>query len=242
MLIPKPLLSIIVPTYNRAPHLRQLLSALEEDLSSLPNVQLIVTDNDSSDDTHVIISSFQLRNPEWIHIRNDTNLGPAENMCLGIERSSGNYCWVMSDDDLPRAGSIEKIVTFLTQSRLDLLYVKSEWHSSIERTSFFNYCDPHPFQLLQRLDFASAVNVWVTFISGMIVNMATFRSHKSSESIRLLSHTRLPQLQWVLNVLMHGQDFYRVNEPWIMGTKQTIQYDTLEVFGPTLVECVELVL
>jgi abequosyltransferase len=47
----KPLLTIAIPTYNRAGYLKELLSILADQLKDEPRVELIISDNASPDET-----------------------------------------------------------------------------------------------------------------------------------------------------------------------------------------------
>lgn len=52
-------LAILVPTYNRAPLLRRALSSLNARVGTTPDVQLIVIDNNSTDDTRAVCAEFR---------------------------------------------------------------------------------------------------------------------------------------------------------------------------------------
>src|SRR5688500_15451461 len=52
-------LAILVPTYNRAPLLRRALSSLKARVGTTPDVQLIVIDNNSTDDTRAVCAEFR---------------------------------------------------------------------------------------------------------------------------------------------------------------------------------------
>ena len=51
-------LAILVPTYNRAPLLRRALSSLTAQVRTTPDIQLIVVDNNSTDETRGICREF----------------------------------------------------------------------------------------------------------------------------------------------------------------------------------------
>ena len=52
-------LAILVPTYNRAPLLRRALSSLTARVDTITDAQLIVIDNNSTDDTRAVCAEFR---------------------------------------------------------------------------------------------------------------------------------------------------------------------------------------
>ncbi len=100
-----PLLSICIPTYNRSRFLKESLTTI---IFSAQNhwaeVEIIVSDNASPDDTSAVMSEFQNQYP-WIRYhRNDTNIGEA-NFYHAAAMATGAYVWIFGDDDklLPEA-------------------------------------------------------------------------------------------------------------------------------------------
>jgi glycosyltransferase involved in cell wall biosynthesis len=101
-----PLVSILIPTYNRSHLLRKALcSALEQEY---PNIEVIVSDNASTDDTEALLQ--QLRGERLRSVRQSTNIGmyPNWNACLGLAR--GEYALVLSDDDILEPTAIRELV------------------------------------------------------------------------------------------------------------------------------------
>lgn len=91
------LVSIGIPTYNRAnSYLRQSLrSAMNQ---TYKNIEIIVSDNCSSDDTESVVKSFN--DPRIRYYRQKDNLGALgnRNFCLG--QSQGQYFLLLFDDDV----------------------------------------------------------------------------------------------------------------------------------------------
>ncbi len=71
-----PKVTVLIPTFNRARHLRQAIeSALRQDYTTL---EVIVSDNASTDDTGDVVGQFTADRRLCYH-RNDTNLGMIAN-------------------------------------------------------------------------------------------------------------------------------------------------------------------
>lgn len=94
------LLSICIPTYNRAVYLRDALQYAVPAINSMNGlVELIVSDNCSNDGTLEILEDLP-RHP-WIHcVRNKKNEGPVKNGLNCIELAKGEYIWFVGDDDV----------------------------------------------------------------------------------------------------------------------------------------------
>ena len=69
----RPLLTIAIPTYNRAWCLRDLLSSLASQLKDESRVELIVSDNASPDETPSLVQDFVARGLRVRYLRNAEN-------------------------------------------------------------------------------------------------------------------------------------------------------------------------
>lgn len=111
----EPLLSIGVPTFNRAHLLQHLLRSLAREYARLAvpeQVEVIISDNCSEDDTKAVVASFQSELPIRYH-RNDRNIGPAANVVQIPTLASGKYCWIFGDDDLLVPGALAQVLQLL---------------------------------------------------------------------------------------------------------------------------------
>lgn len=95
-------LSICIPTYNRRDELLRLLTSIEIALAKFPpagQVEVIVSDNASTDGTELAIPEAKDRLPCLLYFRNNTNQGFAANLNRVVSLASGAYCWLMGSDD-----------------------------------------------------------------------------------------------------------------------------------------------
>jgi len=92
-----PLVSIGIPTYNRAALLRRSIeAALNQDCD---NIEVIVTDNASTDETQSICKLYCDQDARLKYIRQTTNRGPTENFTAAMKAASGEYFMWLGDDD-----------------------------------------------------------------------------------------------------------------------------------------------
>jgi len=86
-----------MPVYNGEKHLRLALESLLA--QSYSNLEIIVSDNASTDATNMIVQEFIGRDQRIRYYRQIKNLGPAANFDFTLEQASGEYfMWAASDD------------------------------------------------------------------------------------------------------------------------------------------------
>ena len=95
-----PVLSICIPTYNRSAYLRECLeSVLSSAKGHEEQIEIVISDNASADDTASVVNEFKKCYP-WIRYnRNDINVGAERNCYVVAGLASGEYVWIFGDDD-----------------------------------------------------------------------------------------------------------------------------------------------
>lgn len=113
-----PLVSIVLPTYNRAhvlPHaIRSVLA------QTYAHWELIVIDDHSPDDTAQVVAGFT--DPRIRYLRNDPNLKLPRTLNRGHSLARGEYLTWTSDDNLYAPDAIEAMAQRLQQGDCDLVY------------------------------------------------------------------------------------------------------------------------
>jgi glycosyltransferase involved in cell wall biosynthesis len=102
----RPLVSILIPTFNRADLIASCVqSALDQ---SIRDIEIIVSDNASTDGTWNVLSNLAQGDSRIRIFRNDANLGPVRNWKKCIERATGKYAKLLFSDDLIFPTYLEK--------------------------------------------------------------------------------------------------------------------------------------
>ncbi len=206
----RPLLTIAVPTWNRASLLTELLTALAPQLAGLPTgeVELLISDNGSTDATSDVVARFADQGLGLHHHRHPVNIGSDANFISAFKMARGTYVWLFSDDDIIVPGAVDDLLNHLRHTEFDLVYATSygfrnDW--SAER-----HGDPmgrrfHTITSAAHL--TRVVNIMFTFISGIIVNKSRFedlrRFDPTLEDPSAFLGTNLTQLSWILPLLRH---------------------------------------
>ena len=101
-----PLVSIIIPTFNRLLYLRAAIdSALNQ---TVRDIEVLVQDNASTDDPTPMVEA--LADPRLRIIRNAANIGQTANVVTACTRAAGKYVAILGDDDLYQPDFLEKLV------------------------------------------------------------------------------------------------------------------------------------
>lgn len=212
------ILTIAIPTYNRAETLRLLLNILLDELEGLKDsVEVIISDNASSDQTSEVTKEFSVAWPAAVVVRHDNNLGAEENFCQCVDRVRTRYFWLLGDDDLPKKGAVRKIVDLIEAESPDLVYLHSEWSREIACSGKGDGVVKLDWLAVSQINFARLVNVWFTFISGMIVNRERLNLFDNSVNIRHYAGTGLVQLGWIFALLKSGRSFIYVDTVCVLA-------------------------
>lgn len=98
------LISVIMPTYNRASMIKRAVeSVITQDHSGL---EIVIVDDASRDDTQKVVES--IRDPRVIYIRRSENKGASAARNTGIHRAKGDYIAFLDSDDEFAPGKIRR--------------------------------------------------------------------------------------------------------------------------------------
>ena len=197
----KPLLTIAIPTFNRAAYLGELLDSLWPQLKTESRVELLISDNASSDETEATVQEFVARGLQVRYLRNSTNLGSDRNFLQCFEQASGDYVWLFGDDDRMPQGSVGLVLDLLEKTEPDLVYVTPmEFRDTPLDAYRRDRFKRPPEEVSSARHFAWMVGNMFTLITCNIVNRRRARSIIQIPLERLIG-TGLVHLGWVLALL-----------------------------------------
>jgi len=115
----KKILSIIICTYNREGLLRQVVESLVDQVNAHPMCELIVVDNNSSDETAQMSKNFKNKIKNYSYIfEAEQGLSSARNR--GLKEAKGDYVGYIDDDCIALPGWIKTALFVIKQIRPDL--------------------------------------------------------------------------------------------------------------------------
>lgn len=164
-----PRLTICIATYNRARFIAQTLDSIINQLH--PQVELLVLDGASPDDTASVVARYLLPDRPLRYFREAVNSGVDADYDKAVDYARGDYCWLMTDDDLLEPGAVERVLSVLEERPdlvvvnartfdADLQHVLSERLIKIEEDRVFHDDTPGVFALTAD---------YLSFIGGVVV-------------------------------------------------------------------------
>lgn len=114
------LLTIAIPTYNRAHHLLLLVDFFRNEFSSDPGlrkyVTLLVSDNCSTDETQKVCERYY--GLPWLKIIRQSRNEGLEGQYLFFEKCiTTDYMWIHGDDDYTNPGTLRALIDILIKHR-----------------------------------------------------------------------------------------------------------------------------
>jgi glycosyltransferase involved in cell wall biosynthesis len=123
------LLSIIIPTFNRAHLIGETLDSIA--LQTYQNWECIVVDDGSTDNSEEILSNYLKKDNRFKYLKRPQIKPKGANSCrnIGLENAKGNYIVFFDSDDLMTPDHLEIKLSSIIKNNCD--YV-------IARTQYFN--------------------------------------------------------------------------------------------------------
>ena len=233
----QPILTIAIPTYNRARYLNLCLGRVTEEIDSLSEdqrhlVSVCVADNGSTDDTPRVVSHYQARFKGKVEaVRTSDNMGMDFNFTRCYELAKTPYVWIVGDDDVLLPGGLKKVLDVLIEGKVDLLYVNNYWFQDSYEDKPIKKEKHGKSTFSCALKFARHTNVMLTYLSGLIVRSGVGGNYRGQ-----LTGSNIVQLSWVLPLLRDGKNFMTI-EDWVVAAQGSNSggYRLVKVFGTNLV-------
>lgn len=186
----QPLLSLCIPTYNRANVLRQMLEHLVslKTFSESDDIEVVISDNASSDDTEIVGRCFAQKYPQRIrYYRNDKNVED-ENFGIVLSRARGVFLKLSNDTLLHTESGLRRTLDTIKRNSITkpILCFRSTSRSVPDA----HFTD---FDLFWRAR---------SYFSTWIAEFGTWRSDfKTAEDFNGASKTHLTQVDFLLRLM-----------------------------------------
>lgn len=197
-----PLLTIAIPTYNRAHFLALTVRRIAEELRTVePDIiEWIVSDNASTDGTQALLQSVKASGQPIKIIRNVWNIGADANTAQCFDEARGRYVLILGDDDLPVEGALSRIIRLLQSGDYGMICLRPYGYDADYRRE---HPGGHPNEQAYRNpgDFLVACGARITFISACIINKSLLHDLKA----RHLTGGHLVQTQLVFRAALRAK-------------------------------------
>lgn len=237
MQLNRPLLTIAIPTYKRSHLLGELLRVLAPQLAGHDEIELLISDNASPDNTPQLVQQFIDAGLVVHYQRHPQNIGADANFISCFQKAQGKYFWLLGDDDIIVPGALDDLLSHITVQDYDLIYATSygfrqDWNAERQSDPFHR----RSHTITSARQFTRVVNIMFTFISGIIVNKQRLEEIPHEDPSEFLG-TFLIQLSWALPLLRrHRRSLVLWERPVAARQGNTGGYAIGNVFGGTLTQ------
>jgi len=118
------LVSICIPTYNGAKYLQEALDSIKQ--QTYPNIEVIISDDNSTDNTLEICEEFKKNAPFPVYIYSHPPEGIGANWNHCIEKSHGEFIKMFFQDDILQPTCVEVMMKTLLENNLECIVSKRE--------------------------------------------------------------------------------------------------------------------
>ena len=119
------LVSVIMPAYNSARTLEDAASSVLE--QTYENIELLIADDDSSDDTSEICQALASKDSRVHVITNTSNQGALKTRLKAIREAKGEWIAFLDSDDLWKPDKLSKQLALMNDTGCDLVYTGSSF-------------------------------------------------------------------------------------------------------------------
>jgi glycosyltransferase involved in cell wall biosynthesis len=217
-------LSIAIPTYNGSAYIQEALDSIISQLDEInEEIEIVISDNASTDRTSEIIKEYQKKKPYVKYFLNTENLGPDKNFDLAIRRSIGKHVWIFSDDDKFKPGSIKKVLD-VTSKYPDLAAIFVNW--SMYDDNMKKCITKHVFNKKKDIfyedadDFLFDLTLGPVFISSDIFNRQLYENLNTDRYFG----TFWGQYATMIEII-RGHNAYFISEPYVMRRSGDPKWD-----------------
>ena len=120
-------ISVIMPVYNGAKYLRECLDSVVNQTLGIENIEVIVVDDSSTDNSVDIIKEYVSKYPSFKLIKQEPNQGSGPARNLGLKHVTNDYVTYLDCDDYISLDAYEKALNiFNKDSSVDLVMYKWE--------------------------------------------------------------------------------------------------------------------
>lgn len=125
-------LSIAIPTYNGARYIRETLDSILSQLDDVKEeVEIVVSDNASTDETPAIIENYKGKLISYY--RNEENVGFDMNIDLLFKRAKGKYVWPLGDSEILKPNILKEVMMELKKNIYNNILLNFEIYSELKQ-------------------------------------------------------------------------------------------------------------
>jgi glycosyltransferase involved in cell wall biosynthesis len=212
----EPLVSIVIPTYNRSWGLKEAVRSVLA--QSYSHFELIIMDDCSQDATPQLASEFEQLDRRVRYIRNDSRLGMVGNWGKGLGLAQGQFFGFLMDDDQLRPDFLKsRMHEFHRDPSLSVVFSNYEKQDRAGNSLGFNHTEAYrlelnPMGLLQ----AALARTW--FVGASLYRTSLIQSYWDTVAgddlvLDFSLHLQLALLPDTKGIYLPAADFLMMEHP-----------------------------
>ena len=172
------LLTVAIPTYNRVEFLKRSLGSLLSQLEA--GVEILISDNASTDGTEMFVKPFLSQYPMLNYIRNESNIGPDGNFLQCYRKANGKFVLLLGDDDVIVDGAIKRILNYIQSHSVetDLVFLNHVFfdkkYTGLENCTKPFWNGKKDLILYNKKDFMQIAKHQLTYMSAFMLQKSAF--------------------------------------------------------------------
>ena len=192
------LVSVIIPTYQRPEMLRQAIWSIKA--QDYPNLELIVVDDHSGDNTSLISQEFS----DVIYYENSRNQGPGFSRKFGLSVSHGKYIVFIDDDDFYISDSFFSNAVEKFHANNQYAFVAASAKSMDQATGKL---EESPLNIQGEMDAIEYLSGF-SFRYDVPLTFATMFSRKHLETCGVFEMQMVNHMPMIMRCLQSGKVFF----------------------------------
>jgi glycosyltransferase involved in cell wall biosynthesis len=214
-----PLLSICIPTYNRASHLDKVIDSITTQVSFSDSMEIVICDNCSTDNTFEIVTYYQNKYNNIKYYKNDINIGMEKNIIKALHHGTGKLLKLWNDYCLLYEDKLAEIITLIKSNNDEksILYFHNKSGESADLICTDLNC------------FFRKTTYWSTWISTFSIWKKDFNAF---ENTKIFEGLLFPHLLMLLQAFENKKQIQIIFESFFYEEKFIKKggYDFFEIF------------
>ena len=155
-----PKISIVSPIYNRGKYVQRFIKSIQN--QSFKDIELILVDDCSNDNTNILIKKYQLEDNRIILIKNKKNKGTFASRNLGSLKTKGQYIMFPDPDDILEQTCLHYFYNLARKNNYELI----RFHIYLGKKKI--YFGKHIFQLPSKPIYQPELSTYLFYASKFI--------------------------------------------------------------------------
>ena len=229
-----PILTIAVPTWNRAAILDKALAALLPQIeNNKDSIEVVISDNASDDNTKQVIETYvtKFNALNIVHFTQSENTGYYGNFKKCRELSNGDYFWLLSDNDYVANGLIDYILDILKGHKPSFIFLRDWKHdANVAKNSKF------ASKSYSVKDAIETFNYRTTLISAVI-----FNNDKSNDTklFNTFNGNTFLGFAYFLQSLNNKNDAFEIIGTSLFINDTKVSFNAFKSFAIDLIACLK---